>query len=85
MNQQEPELVFKRYPGRVGIAGSPLGGDHHVTENLRLNATAFALLHGKRDHIGRPIPLQVIPVDHLNAGIIDNQNRQLGIRKSRDV
>ena len=83
MQQEEIQLAIERGLRLAGIAGRRLRRDHHVAEQIRLHAAPLAFLHGKRDHVGRAVLAQVITIDRLDAGIIDNQNRQLGVRTSR--
>ncbi len=85
VQQQKYKLMLERHTRFGGIGSSALGGDHHIPQQQRLQATPLSLLHGKRDDIGRPVALQVIAVDLLNAVVINQQNRQFCVRKSRDV
>ncbi len=85
MQQQEPEFMFERDSGLCSIAGCALGRDNHIAEQIGLNACPFAFEHRKRNDIGRPVAPQVVTVDLLNPGVVEQNDRQLPLRISRDV
>jgi len=85
MNQQKPKLMFKGNAGLSGIGRCAFGGDNHVSEQVGIDPAALAFLHGEGDHVGRPIPLQVVAVNSLNTVVVKDQNGQFGLRKSRGV
>ena len=83
VQQQKNQFMFERDTGGGGIVGRPLRRNHHIPQQLGLNTAPLAFLHGKGDHIGRPVTLQIVPVELLNGGVINNQNRQFRLRTSR--
>ena len=85
VQQQEVEFAGQGKTCFRGIAGRGLGRDHYITEEKRFSADHLPFLLGKRDDIGRLIPLQVVPVDLADAPVADNENRQFGVRTSRDA
>ena len=85
VQQQEIEFAGQREAGFRRIAGRGSGRDHHIAEEKSFPTDLFAFLLGKRDNIGRLVPLQVVPVDLADPPVADNENRQLGVRTSRDA
>jgi hypothetical protein len=60
-------------------------GNHHIPQQQRLQAAPFPFLHGEGDDVGRPVALQIITIEPLNALIIQDQDRQFRLRISRDA
>lgn len=85
VQQQKIELTGQRQAGFRRIARRGLGRDHHIAEEERFSSDLFPFLLGKGDDVGRLVPLQVVPVDLADAPVADDENRQLGIRTSRDA
>ena len=71
--------------GLGGISGRRLGGDHHVAKQLGAEIPSLPLAHGKGDDVGRLVPLQVVAIDDPDFGIVNDQDRQFGLRTSRDA
>ena len=85
VQQQKSQFMLHR-DGRFGsILGSALRRDHHVSKQHGRQPAPFTFLHGKGNNIGRPVALQILAIDLLNPGIIENQDRQFRLRKSRDA
>ena len=85
MQQEEIQLALERGLCLAGIASCSLRRDHHVAKQLRLYTAPLAFLHGKGDDVGRPVFPQVIAIDLLDSDIVDDQNRQQGVRTCRGV
>ena len=85
VDQQEPDFMLKGNLRFRGIRCGPFRGDDHVAEQVRIKPGPDPFLLSERNHIGRPVPLQIVPVDPADLFVIDDQNRQFRIRRSRDV
>ncbi len=83
MQKQEIQFTFKRGLRLNGITRCRLGRDHHVAKQVWLNASPLTFLHRKGDDVGGAILAQVIAVNLLDPGIVNNQYREPSIRTSR--
>lgn len=85
VQQQEIELTRQGEAGFRGITRRGLGRDHHIAKEERCTADRLPFLLGEGDDIGRLVALQVVAVDLADAPVADDENRQLGVRTSRDA
>ncbi len=77
--------MLKRDPGLVGIAGRTFSRDNHIAEQIGLDTGPLTFKHRKGNDVGRPVAPQVIAVDLLNPGVVEQNDRQFALRISRDV
>ena len=85
VQQQKDQLMLVGDAGFGGIPRRRLGGNHHVAKQFGAEIPPFPLAHGKGDDVGRLIPLQVVAIDDPDFGIVNDQDRQFGLRTSRDA
>ena len=85
MNQQLVETLRHLHAGVSGFPIGRVGRNHHIAKKIRRNAGERALLHGKRDDVGRACMVQIGQVEFRNLGVIHDQNGQLGIRIAQGV
>lgn len=85
VQKQEGEFTNKRDLGFRCIAGRRLGRDHHIPEEKIFPPALLPFLLGKGDDIGRLIPLQILAIDLADTPIADDEDRQFGVRTSRDA
>jgi hypothetical protein len=85
VQQQKIEFAGQRETGFRRIAGRGLGRDHHIAEQESPPTDLLPFQLGKGDDIGRLVALQIFPVDLADAPVADDENRQLGVRTSRDA
>ena len=85
VQQQEIEFTGQRQTGFRRIAGRGLSRDHHIAEKECFSSDLLPFLLGKGDDVSRLVPLQIFPVDLADEPITDDENRQFGVRTSRDA
>lgn len=85
VQQQKDELMLVGNAGFGGVPRCRLGGNHHVAKQLGAEIPSLPLAHGKGDDVGRLVPLQVVAIDDPDFGIVNDQDRQFGLRTSRDA
>lgn len=85
VQQQKVKFTEKRHSGVRGIPGRGRRRDHHIAEQEPTLADRLPFLLGKGDDIGRFVALQIVAIDLTNAPVADDDNRQLGVRTSRDA
>ncbi len=85
VNQQFDETPFKGDPGCLGLALTGFHGYDHIPQQVGAKFAKLAFLHGKGDHIGRPLPSQVLLVQGRDAVVVDDQQGQFGLRRCQGV
>lgn len=85
MQQQKAEFLLKRNIRFSSVSSRCVDGDNDITQDIGTKVPSLPLLHGKGDDVGRPVALQIVSIDLPDAGVVNQQNGQLGLRTSRDV
>ena len=85
VQEQKIKLAFETGACLMGVTGCGLRGDDNVAEDFGMNVTPLPLAHGEGDHVGRVVVPEIVAVDPVNLLVIDEQDRQLGVRTSRDA
>lgn len=85
VQQQKVKFTDKRHSGLRGIPGRRRRRDHHIAEQEPTPAEHLPFLLGKGDDIGRFVALQIVAIDLTNAPVADDQDREFGVRTSRDA
>jgi hypothetical protein len=80
VDQELVESRFNRYAGVLCFAGCCVEGYDHISQEVRVNLPESAILHCKRNHIGRAGPVQVCLVEPRNFQIVYNEDGQLSVR-----
>ena len=72
----------------AGVAGLPHRGVcryDHVTEELGGDPGEPALLHGKRDDVGWPLAVQILPVQLCYGGVVNDKYGEFAVRTAQGV
>lgn len=85
VQQQKIEFTDKGHSGLRGIPGRRRCRDHHITQKKYTPANHFPFLLGKGDDIGRFVALQIVAIDLPNAPVANDEDREFGVRTSRDA
>ena len=85
VNQQFDEALFKGDAGGLGFALAGFDGYDHISQQMGAHFAKFACLHGKGNHIGRPLAPQVLMVQRGDAVVVDDQQGKLGLRRCQGV
>lgn len=85
VQQEKIEFAGQRETGFRCITGRSLGRDHYITEKVPFSADHLPFLLSKGDDIGRLVTLQIVAVNLADTPVTDDENRQFGVRTSRDA
>jgi len=85
VQKEKIKLALKRDLRFGSILCRRFSRNHNITEKVGLDTLALAFLHGEGDHVGWAILAQVVTIDDLDRRIIDDQDRKLSLRTSRDA
>lgn len=85
VQQQKIEFTGKGHSGLRGIPGRRRCRDHHITQKEHASADLLPFLLRKGDDIGRLVALQIVAIDLTNAPVANDEDREFGVRTSRDA
>lgn len=85
VQQQKVKFADKGYSGVRGIPGRRRRRDHHIAEKEPFATDYFPFLLRKGDDIGRFVALQIVAINLTDASVANDEDRELGVRTSRDA
>lgn len=85
MNQQFGEMKGKADAHRCRLALAGFHRNNHITQQVGCEIAKRALFHGEGQNIGRCRTTAIGLVEGGDAGIVDDQKRQLAVRTAQGV
>jgi hypothetical protein len=77
MDKKVRQLFGQRVLAGTSLAEGSLGGNHHITQDLRVEVGEGSFTHGKGKHISRSIDTAIAGVQPAHPGIIDDEYAQV--------
>ena len=85
MNQQFGEMERKADTGRLRFAPAGFHRNDHIAQQMGGKVAEGALFHGKGQYVGRAGTTAIGLIEGGDAGIVDDQKRQLAVRTVQGV
>jgi len=83
VDEQKENFFLSWDPCRRGMAPGRIRGDHHVAKHS--GAFRFFYFHGKRNHIGGALTLEILAVEAGDFLVAREHDADLGILTSQDA
>jgi len=83
MHHQLPQTTLHGHSRRESLFLCCFKGDDNITQQIRGNFGKRPLSHGKRDNIGRPLPLKIRLVQNSDLWIIKKKDGKFAIRTAQ--
>ena len=80
MNQQLAKPSCQGQPGALGFSGRCFYRNNDITKQSWRDITERALTHGESNYVGRPITVEIVPIDDGYLEIIHQNKGQFDVR-----
>jgi hypothetical protein len=74
MDEEARQLIGQRVTAGASLAEGGLGGEHHISQDLRVEVGEGPFAHGKGQHIGGAIDAAIAGVQPVHPGIVDDKD-----------
>lgn len=85
MDQQFIKALLHRHICSLGLLAACVYRDHNVAEQFRVDVGVIPFTHGKRDHIGWALVLQVGLVQLCNMVVVHDEYGYFTVRTVQGV